>query len=136
MKIDQLASLQQLTDLAYQRDLAELAPILEREKQLRTQLSSLEEKAKQGRQTESALELMRPMGADILWERWLARHRRDINSQLAQVLAEKERRVSSLRKSFGRSRVTTEVAKQEEAKKTRQREKKRQAAILERLAKR
>ncbi|MEM9550336.1 MAG: hypothetical protein AAGA05_04120 [Pseudomonadota bacterium] len=109
MKLEELQALRDLTELAYQRDLAHLKPLLDREADLRRQLTRLDHQAQDARQNDAAMEVMRPMGADILWEKWLARTRRDLNTQLAALMAQKEHKMAGLRKSFGRSTVAADL---------------------------
>lgn len=134
--LTQLTALRMVTDLAYQRDLAKLGPLLEQEARLRRQLQDLDTAEARGRAATAGLDVMRPLGADILWERWLARNRSDVNAQLARVMAEKEKQMSGLRRSFGRSQVASELASRAESEARRRRDQQAMIALQDRAGQR
>lgn len=115
MRQDQIRDLKALTDLAHRRDVAALQPILGQEAELRAALARLDAQESQTRGDPGQLALMRPMGADVLWQAWLARNRRDLNGRLAEILSRKEAHLARLRKSFGRAQAANDLNARSEA---------------------
>lgn len=102
--MNDLQSLKQVTEAAYQVEQAKLRDILTREAELRRDLAALAKKL----QTASCLppeQLAAPraIGADLLWQGWIQRNRQDLNVQLAQVLVAKAEKMSALTRAFGRA---------------------------------
>jgi hypothetical protein len=57
--------------------------------------------------------MMKALGADLLWEGWHTRAKRELNTELAQVTAKKLMAMDKLRKSFGRKTAIADMAKAE-----------------------
>jgi hypothetical protein len=116
MKAEDLRTLEALTELAFRRDMATLQPVLAREVALRQSLARLADQEASARAHPDRLALMRPMGADVTWQSWLSRSRRDLNTRLAAVLAEKEAHLARARRAFGRAHVASELTASASAK--------------------
>ena len=72
---------------------------------------------------------MKALGADLLWEGWHSRTRRQLNMDLAKATAQKLRMMDQLRTAFGRKHAVETMAATE-----RKRQKAAQAkAFMDRL---
>jgi hypothetical protein len=134
MHHDDLRVLEALTDLAFQRDMAGLQPVLAREAALRRSLARLKDQEAAARADPERLALMRPLGADVTWQAWVSRTRRDLNTRLAAVLAEKETHLAKARRAFGRARVAAELRFQAAIVSRKSRETAQQRALLEQVS--
>ena len=54
----------------------------------------------------------RAIGADVLWQSWIGRKKRELNIQLAQILAVKQRHIEQVRKAYGKVLVTDSLFEQ------------------------
>ena len=105
-----------LTDAARQADAARLRDIRAEEDQLRQALARLDAAG------ESSMALsapqwhgLRAIGADLLWQRWADRTRRDLQQTLAHVLARKEIALAALRLTHGRSQAAAQLVSDDRA---------------------
>ena len=93
-----------VSDALYQREVARLRALRDEEARLRAALAKLDAQASAARElSDEALRGVREIGADIVWQGWLARHRATLQSELAQVLARKEHAMPAQRRAFGRA---------------------------------
>ncbi|WP_299847476.1 hypothetical protein [uncultured Roseovarius sp.] len=121
---DPLKDLSNLTDALYQAELGKMRAVNAREASLRHDLAELENLRRNNMtlpQTE--LHTVRQIGADVLWEGWVSRTRADLNTQLAQVLAQKARMTAELRRAFGKQIAAGELLKEATDTKKQNREK-------------
>lgn len=119
-KIDALAMMQKLVGVKYRQQQESFARLMAQENQLRASLRQLDIQLAEGRIAPDAQQ--KAIGADILWHAWVGRKKRELNMQLAQVLAVKERHIAQVRAAYGKVIVTdklldvaTTQAKQERA---------------------
>jgi predicted nucleic acid-binding Zn-ribbon protein len=113
---DKLKMLDQMTAVSeaqYLQEHAKVKPILDREAALRGQLSKLDSQIKETRAQADGDHAMRALGADLLWQGWHSRMRRELNMQLAQVTAQKLQAMDKLREAFGRKHAVETMAKDE-----------------------
>lgn len=108
-----LDALRLLTDLKYQKSLAGLSQILARETQLRGDIQRLRDRAFEAQSLPVATHSMRNIGADVIWLRWVAKATRELNIELAQVLAQKEVLLANQRRALGRKTVAEGLAAQD-----------------------
>jgi hypothetical protein len=102
--------LHSITDAMYLRAQQSLRVILLREATLRGELSKLDSNARANRKEQTiAIESMRAIGADLLWEGWVSKTRAQLNLELAQVLAQKEQNIGHVRKAFGKKIVSEKL---------------------------
>ena len=114
MKHADYGTLCELTDAVYQRKLAQLRELGEQETRLRSALAQLAEQARAaGDQPEAALAGLREIGGDMVWQAWLARQRTALQSELARILARKERALPALRLAHGKQQAV--IAMQRDA---------------------
>ena len=121
--LDQMAA---VTAAQYLREHAKIKPVLDQEARLRGQLTKLKEHVATTRAQAEDDHSMKALGADLLWQGWSTRKRRELNTELAQATAKKLMAMDRLRRSFGRKTALEGMAAEE-----RQRRKVKQAKALE-----
>ncbi|OIQ33305.1 MAG: hypothetical protein BM562_02725 [Alphaproteobacteria bacterium MedPE-SWcel] len=122
MKQDKmLAQMRAVTHAVYLKEHAKVKPILDREAQLRGQLTMLKNQVEQSRSVINSSHEMKALGVDLQWQKWHTNARRDINQELAQITAQKLRAMDKLRHAFGRKHAveTMEDRHKSEAKEKR-----------------
>ncbi|MEO3477819.1 hypothetical protein AAFO90_09085 [Phaeobacter sp. CAU 1743] len=108
--LDQMAA---VTSAQYLREHARVKPILDEEARLRGQLAKLNAHVQATRSEAEGDHAMKALGADLLWEGWHTRTKRNLNTELAQVTAKKLMAMDKLRKTFGRKTAIADMAKAE-----------------------
>ncbi|MCD1625037.1 hypothetical protein K7H22_03400 [Seohaeicola saemankumensis] len=113
----------QLMDLVFQQRLSFNQKLVQEEATLRHALVRLGNADFANTSCKTEHHGMRAVGADLLWQAWLTRHKIEMNTRLANVLARKEISSTALRKAFGRSQAADAIRDQfqVEAKLNRQR---------------
>ena len=101
-EIADLMLLLEVSEVTYDRQRQALAVIAREESRLRQDLARLDALDASDAPEADRGHGMRAVGADILWQGWLARTRTRINMELARVLARKAHEQARLRKAFGR----------------------------------
>lgn len=99
-RLDQLAT---VAEALYLREHRGIRSILEQEAMLRRQLAQLSDQDAQARRSNDAA--IQALGADVLWQQWLSRTRRRLNTDLALVMARKLSAMNGLRAAFGRQQA-------------------------------
>lgn len=102
--INDLTTMQKLVEVKYRQQQESFARLLAQEARLRTSLQQLDMQMVESRS--SADVQQRAIGADLLWQGWIGRKKRELNMHLAQVLAVKERHVAQVRTAYGKVLVT------------------------------
>ena len=125
--LDQMAA---VTEAQYLREHAKVKPILDEEAALRGKLSKLDAQMKETREQSEQDHAMRALGADLLWQGWHSRTRRQLNMELAQVTARKLKAMDQIRKAFGRKHAVETMATQERKNTKMERMKKLQTQLL------
>ncbi len=130
MKNNQIRELSVLTDALYQAELNKMREINAREASLRHDLAELEN-FHQSNSTlpPDELHTVRQIGADVLWEGWVSRTREELNTKLAQVLAQKARLTVALRQAFGKQIAAAEMLDQADEANRQRHEKQHQQAL-------
>ena len=124
------ADLEELTSILKRAQEARMQKIVAEETRLRREIRGLDEKASlTGQLPAERLHDMRSVGADLLWNGWVARSRRQLNIELAQVLARKGQAMREVGKAHGRNSAARAILQQEE----KARRDKRQAAMAEQV---
>jgi hypothetical protein len=103
-KQTELTSMKKLVDIKYRQQQESFARFLIQENRIRSALTQLDVQFIQNRATEDVLH--KAIGADVLWQAWHSRKKRELNLQLAQILAVKERHVAQVRKAYGKVLAT------------------------------
>ncbi len=99
-----------VVDIKYQQQRESFAHLLAQEGQLRKSLRQLDVHLAESNSRED--KSRKAIGADVLWQAWVGRKKRELNMQLAQVLAMKERHVAQVRQAYGKVIVTTALCTQ------------------------
>ena len=105
-----LDTLHTLTELKYQKSMAGLADILERENQLRGEIQQLRDQAYEAQALPASPHSMQNIGADVIWLRWVSQTTQKLNIELAHVLARKETLLADHRRALGRKSVAGTLA--------------------------
>lgn len=123
---DPLRDLASLTDALYRAELTKVEKLNAREASLRRDLAELEMRRRTSRNLpHTELAPVRQIGADVFWEGWLSRTRADLNTQLAQVLANKAHMMAGLRRAYGKQAAAAALLEQSEKAKNQRSEKQR-----------
>lgn len=116
MKDHEVNTLRQIAELRYQHQLQKVQGLLTEEARLRQDFARIAKSAKEG------IDLsMRAMGADHSWDIWLASKQEDINTRLAQVLAQKMEVMEGVRLAFGQQHVLADLSRKIEQDRRRRR---------------
>ena len=102
MKQDKLGQMTQVTEAVYLAEYRKVQSLLQEEARLRGALTRLNEQADSERKTLATDMPMQTIGADLLWQAWLVRSRKQLNIELSQVLAKKTIVMERIRRAFGR----------------------------------
>ena len=105
-----LDTLHTLTELKYQKSMAGLADILERENQLRGEIQQLRDQAYEAQALPASPHSMQNIGADVIWLRWVSQTTQKLNIELARGLARKETLLADHRRALGRKSVAGTLA--------------------------
>lgn len=106
-QVNDLVMMQKLVDVKYRQQQDSFARIIVQENRLRSALRQLDEHLAKSRT--SANSSQKAIGADVIWQSWVGRKKRELNMQLAQVLAVKERHIAQVRKAYGKVIVANEI---------------------------
>ena len=110
MKQNMLDQMAAVTAAQYMQEHAKVQPVLAQEAALRGQLARLNAQVQTAREQAEGDHAMRALGADLLWQGWHTRTRRQLNLELAQATAKKLRMMDQLRKAFGRKHAVETMA--------------------------
>lgn len=102
--ISDLTQIQRLSDIKYRQQQESFARLMMQENRLRSALKKLDTQLAESRASGDTPQ--RAIGADVLWQAWIGRKKRELNMQLAQVLAIKERHIAQVRKAYGKVLVS------------------------------
>ncbi|MEP1767148.1 MAG: hypothetical protein ABJJ53_10995 [Sulfitobacter sp.] len=106
----EIAKIQKLVDLKYHQQQESFSRLLAQENRLRGSLFQLDQQLSDSRNTTDTQQ--QAIGADILWQAWIGRKKRDLNLQLAQVLSVKERHIEQVRSAYGKVVVAEQLYQQ------------------------
>ncbi|MEO1733404.1 MAG: hypothetical protein AAFR45_07210 [Pseudomonadota bacterium] len=121
------AQIQALTELKYRQSEIALADLRAREEKLRSELARLRAMTLETQSQTPEHAEIRAIGADIIWLKWVGQAQRQLNIELAQVLAQKEGLLRQHRQAHGKKLVADELARAEA---TSLRKKKQDAMLL------
>ncbi|WP_270725512.1 hypothetical protein [Shimia sp. Alg240-R146] len=102
---DDLKDLQTITQANYQKAQTSMQSVQLEESRLRNLLAELTDKENTGREMMASDSALQRTGADENWVRWIARSRRILNMQLANVMVRKEAAFRELQAHFGKADV-------------------------------
>lgn len=109
MRQDTLSQISAVTEVMFQREFSAIQGILKEESDLRQSLAQLDAQSLSSKVNHADDCTMKTIGADILWQAWVSKARRQLNIELAQVMAKKIEKMSQIRKAFGRKEAVKSV---------------------------
>lgn len=104
-----LMQMRTVCDARYAQMQQKFADVLAREGKLRAELARLSDMALQGTSQNDQAANMRAIGADVIWQGWLGRTKAELNMELAQVLATKEKHIHDVRQAYGKVMVVRKM---------------------------
>lgn len=111
--LDQLGELRRATGAAFEAEIAQLRPILEREARFQAAIDDLDA---QSARANTDLDLEgRLIGADAAWKSLADARRRALNIELARARAQKLERMQSVKTKFGRREAAQSLVTRETA---------------------
>lgn len=105
-----LAMMQTLVEIKYRQQQESFSRLMMHENRLRASLSQLDQQLAESLSNGDTEQ--QAIGADVLWQAWVGRKKRELNMQLAQVLAMKERHIAQVRHAYGKVLVTDSLFEQ------------------------
>ncbi|MEP5731452.1 MAG: hypothetical protein ABJL67_19010 [Sulfitobacter sp.] len=99
---DDLPRLLEISQTRYDQQRQAFALIVQEENRLRAELEKLKGLDQVGSSDPHEMIKMKSLGADVLWQSWLARSRTTLNIQLARTLALKAHEQDKVRHVFGK----------------------------------
>ncbi len=105
--LDQFRQVEQLVEFQYRQQQKSFQRLLAEEGRLRAALRQLDKHLKESRETTEVSQ--RAIGADIVWQSWVGRKKRELNMELAQVLAIKEHHIGQVRRAYGKVLAAQEL---------------------------
>ncbi|WP_282096814.1 hypothetical protein [Epibacterium ulvae] len=113
MKQKMLEQMAAVTAAQYMQEHAKIKPILDNEARLRGNIAKLDAQLQDSKAQVGQDLPMKALGADLLWQGWHSRTKRQLNIELAQATAQKMMAMERLKKSFGRKHAVETMAKDE-----------------------
>jgi len=113
MQADRIKAITLVAALRFQADQAKLAQVQVRELALRQNLQDLvQQRRALAENAAGANDAATIAGADVQWQAWVDQRRKAINSELAQILAQKADCLAALRRSFGQDQAAQGLLRQ------------------------
>lgn len=112
-------------DAVFMAEQGKIQSLLQEEARIRADLAKLQTQAEEARNRLIGDMPMQSVGADMVWQGWLARSRKQLNLELAGVLARKASAMDKVRIAFGRRtaiQTLSENAREERGKARRERQ--------------
>jgi hypothetical protein len=119
MRGPNLVKLEQVTRAVLLKEQYAISGVVMREAELRQMLRVLQDSDRQAREScATPGDRSKMIGADLLWRKWQAHRRATLNTELAQVMAQKIEMSHKVRRALGRqSAVEALIKKRKAAKK-------------------
>lgn len=114
--INDLMELLSITKIKYDQQQQSFQRLVSEEARLRGELDRLNFSVLQAQAKPENNDKMRAIGAEIMWQSWVARSKTQINLKLAQVLALKLQHLAQVKKAYGKVLVIEELLEQERGK--------------------
>ena len=116
--LTQLTALLAVTQAKYDQQQQSFGKLVSEENRLRTELEQLDAAARRAQTEPNGESEMRAIGADIIWQGWVARSKTRLNHKLAQVLALKLHQLAQVKQAYGKVLVIKELRDQARSKST------------------
>ena len=105
MKLDKIDQMSEVMRALYDREFRLIAGILSEESALRAKLNQLDMQITANQDVKTNSHALNAVGAQIVWQAWTSRTKRQLNGELAQVMAKKLVAMDRVRVAFGRQRA-------------------------------
>ena len=92
-----------VTVALFQREYRAIQKTLRKESDLRKSLTQLDAQTVNAKSQGDQYCAMKAIGADFLWLAWVSKTRRQLNTELAQVIVQKMEAMIQIRKAFGQN---------------------------------
>jgi len=92
-----------LTEVSFRSRLSEMQALTSQESALRKDLELIDQQNLLSRKYAEDYAIMQKLGSDLLWHGWTDQQRTKLNTQLANILAQKESLQYNLSLAFGKS---------------------------------
>ncbi|WP_234170822.1 hypothetical protein [Ruegeria pomeroyi] len=99
----------------YLREYERIRAVLEEEARITAQIARLDDQVLRIRAEGTGDHGYRSVGADILWQSWESRTRRQLNSDLARARAKRLSMMDELKRAFGRKQAIAQIAEDEKS---------------------
>ncbi|MCE8552971.1 hypothetical protein KBY29_01490 [Ruegeria pomeroyi] len=99
----------------YLREYERIRAVLEEEARITAQIARLDDQVLRIRTEGTGDHGYRSVGADILWQGWESRTRRQLNSELARARAKRLSMMDALKRAFGRKQAIAQIAQDEKS---------------------
>lgn len=99
----------------YLREYERIRAVLEEEARITAQIARLDDQVFRIRTEGTGDHGYRSVGADILWQGWESRTRRQLNSELARARAKRLSMMDALKRAFGRKQAIAQIARDEKS---------------------
>lgn len=107
-----LKEIKRLHKMKFQQRQKSLRDLLRREGVLRAELAKLDDQERLV--NGAAHNEMKSLGADVLWKAWVGRTKAHLNTELAQILVQREKQLKDVRKDFGKLCVSKALIDEQE----------------------
>ena len=105
MRLDRIDKMSDVMRAMFDKEFRAISVILAEESSLRNKLHQLEVQINQNRDVCQNDLKLQAVGAQLLWQGWTTRTHRQLNTELAQVLARKLVSMDRVRLAFGRQQA-------------------------------
>ncbi len=130
MRLDKLNQMSDVMRALYDREFRAIATILAEESDLRGKLNQLDAQVADNLKVDDNALSLNVVGAQLLWQGWTSRTRRQLNGDLAQVMAKKLVAMDRVRIAFGRQRAVEMMMTTEQRARKHRRAKQRDINLL------
>lgn len=115
MKRSVLNQMTRVGEALYLREYERIRAVLEEEARITAQIARLDDQVLRIRTEGTGDHGYRSVGADILWQGWESRTRRQLNSELARARAKRLSMMDALERAFGRKQAIAQIAQDEKS---------------------
>lgn len=130
MRLDKIGQMSEVMKALYEKEFQAIRTILTEEAELRGKLNKLSEQIVENRNAGADSHAMQMIGANLLWQGWTGRMQRQLNGELAQVMAKKLVAMDRVRTAFGRQQAVGMMLATGQAARKKHRAKQQQARLL------
>jgi len=130
MRLDRIDQMAEVLGALFDKEYRVISEILILESELRGKLNRLDERIKQNREACADNHLLQAVGAQLLWQGWTTQTHRQLNTELAQVMAIKLAAMDRVRTAFGRQRAVSLMQSAEHSNQKKRRLRQMEASLL------